>query len=348
MNPRQHSSAISQSACRLTPSALGASRMHYNFLYPAQPGVRPDVLLVGVTEGPRLRADASPLALQPLRNYPAGMAIVGTVNPAQIRNQSAGRLHNFSFPLPLSVYDSLRLTTPYHRLTPYVQLPAASLEIMFATGFASATALAVLLPFMGRANSAVVELLPRQQQYTGDGTFYAAGLGACGITNTDADLIAAVGYQTFDSYPGATGNPNSNPICGKEVVATYQGKSVTVKITDRCAGCAGAADLDFTPTAFNMLADASVGRISGMTWKFSGSGGGNTNNNSTGGSSSVVGGGSSVVGGGTSVVGGGTSVVGAASSVIGGASSAVVSNPGPTGSAPGQLPLATCACPAHA
>lgn len=44
--------------------------------------------------------------------------------------------------------------------------------------------------------------------YTGDGTFYETGLGACGITNVDSDFIAAVGYQFFDNYPGATANPN--------------------------------------------------------------------------------------------------------------------------------------------
>ncbi|KIK65889.1 hypothetical protein GYMLUDRAFT_951322 [Collybiopsis luxurians FD-317 M1] len=103
---------------------------------------------------------------------------------------------------------------------------------------------------------------------TGDGTFYSTGLGACGITNTDADFIAAVGHETFDTFPGATANPNTNPICNKKITANFQGKSVTVAITDRCAGCAGAADLDFSPAAFNQLADPSVGRIHGVTWDF--------------------------------------------------------------------------------
>ncbi|KAF5385546.1 hypothetical protein D9757_006762 [Collybiopsis confluens] len=104
--------------------------------------------------------------------------------------------------------------------------------------------------------------------FAGDGTFYEAGIGACGIVNTDADLIAAVGHGTFDTFPGATANPNLNPICGKKIIANFGGKSVTVAITDRCAGCAGAADLDFTPTAFGLLADLSVGRIHGVTWDF--------------------------------------------------------------------------------
>ncbi|KDQ63667.1 hypothetical protein JAAARDRAFT_29698 [Jaapia argillacea MUCL 33604] len=102
----------------------------------------------------------------------------------------------------------------------------------------------------------------------GQGTFYATGLGSCGITNTDSDHIAAVSHLLYDTFPGYDGaNPNNNPVCGRQVTATYQGKSVTVTITDRCTGCA-LTDLDFSPSAFDILADPSVGRISGMAWTF--------------------------------------------------------------------------------
>jgi hypothetical protein len=101
---------------------------------------------------------------------------------------------------------------------------------------------------------------------TGQGTFYATGLGACGITNTDADFIAAVSHLLFDTFPGYNGvNPNDNPVCNRKVTATYQGKSVTVAITDRCTGC-NTTSLDFSPAAFDELADPSIGRIFGMTW----------------------------------------------------------------------------------
>ncbi|EGO04109.1 hypothetical protein SERLA73DRAFT_175870 [Serpula lacrymans var. lacrymans S7.3] len=101
---------------------------------------------------------------------------------------------------------------------------------------------------------------------TGEGTYYATGLGACGITNTDTDYIAAVSHLLFDVFPGYNGvNPNDNPVCNQKVTANYQGKSVTVTITDRCTGCA-ITDLDFSPSAFSQLADQSIGRIDGMTW----------------------------------------------------------------------------------
>lgn len=48
-------------------------------------------------------------------------------------------------------------------------------------------------------------------------TFYEAGLGACGISNTDADFIVAIDAQTFDTFPGAGANPNASvprpPLC---------------------------------------------------------------------------------------------------------------------------------------
>jgi hypothetical protein len=66
-----------------------------------------------------------------------------------------------------------------------------------------------------------------------------------------------------------------------------QGKSVVVTITDRCAGCFIAQSLgelnnyrnvirlstissflDFSPAAFNMIADPAVGRIHDIEWEF--------------------------------------------------------------------------------
>jgi hypothetical protein len=46
------------------------------------------------------------------------------------------------------------------------------------------------------------------------------------------------------------------------------GRTVTATVVDRCAGCAGAADLDFSEAAFAQLADPSVGRIHGVQWDF--------------------------------------------------------------------------------
>ncbi|KAG6819450.1 hypothetical protein H0H93_011799 [Arthromyces matolae] len=101
---------------------------------------------------------------------------------------------------------------------------------------------------------------------TGQGTFYSTGLGACGITNTDSDYIAAVSWKLFDNFPGYNGvNPNDNPLCGKKVKVNYNGKTVTVALTDRCTGC-DTTDLDFSPAAFDQLSEPSVGRIYNIQW----------------------------------------------------------------------------------
>ncbi|KAA1477390.1 hypothetical protein DENSPDRAFT_861531 [Dentipellis sp. KUC8613] len=92
------------------------------------------------------------------------------------------------------------------------------------------------------------------------------GVGACGIANVDTDLIVAVSEQLFDTFPGAGANPNANPICNKPITAHFQGKSVSVKVTDRCTACA-LNDLDFSPSAFSQLADQAAGRIA-ITWDF--------------------------------------------------------------------------------
>jgi len=103
---------------------------------------------------------------------------------------------------------------------------------------------------------------------SGQGTYYETGLGACGITNNDSQYIAAASELLFDTYPGYDGvNPNTNPLCGKMVTASYGGKSVQVSITDRCTACA-ITDLDFSPSAFQSLADESLGRIS-ISWFWS-------------------------------------------------------------------------------
>jgi hypothetical protein len=96
-------------------------------------------------------------------------------------------------------------------------------------------------------------------------TFYETGLGACGITNTDSDFIAAVAESMFDGFPGATDNPNNNPICNKKARITRNGQTTTVTITDRCTACVY-GDLDLSPAAFNTLADPSIGRTE-MTWE---------------------------------------------------------------------------------
>ncbi|EJD40618.1 hypothetical protein AURDEDRAFT_69857 [Auricularia subglabra TFB-10046 SS5] len=128
---------------------------------------------------------------------------------------------------------------------------------------------ATLLSGLGPTAATPVE--PRQiGPQSGDGTWFDTnvGVGACGVQNNNGQFIAAVSHALFDTFLGyAGGNPNNNPICGRTATANYNGKSITFTIEDRCAGCNGFGDLDFTPAAFTALVGRTdPGRVHGVTW----------------------------------------------------------------------------------
>lgn len=106
---------------------------------------------------------------------------------------------------------------------------------------------------------------PSSGTHSGQGTYYATGLGACGITNVDTDYIVAISHELYDEN-AKDANPNNNPLCGKKITAHYQGKSVEVTVVDRCEGCQY-NDLDFSPSAFSQIADQDLGRID-ITWNW--------------------------------------------------------------------------------
>ncbi|CAD6441967.1 8881ff7f-10df-4e08-977d-0c404505cd3f [Sclerotinia trifoliorum] len=103
--------------------------------------------------------------------------------------------------------------------------------------------------------------------FTGDLTYYAPGLGACGITSSSTESICAVSHIIFDAA-STSSNPNSNPLCGRKIRITRQKDSgagnntVDVTVVDRCVGCK-AEDLDLSITIFEKLALEAEGRVTG-------------------------------------------------------------------------------------
>ncbi|KAK4515082.1 uncharacterized protein ATC70_002692 [Mucor velutinosus] len=95
-------------------------------------------------------------------------------------------------------------------------------------------------------------------KYSGDGTYYDVGLGSCGKTNSNSEMVAALNAPQMQN--GA--NPNHNPQCGKSIRVTNpaNGKSITVKIVDTCPPCSS-GDVDLSPKAFAAIADMNLGRI---------------------------------------------------------------------------------------
>ncbi|KAI9739524.1 MAG: hypothetical protein M1834_006240 [Cirrosporium novae-zelandiae] len=100
-------------------------------------------------------------------------------------------------------------------------------------------------------------------QHTGDLTYFTPSVGACGYTNTVSDHIVAISISLFDSF-SVGANPNLNRACGKKIRATRGGKSVDVKVVDRCGACAK-WDLDMANSAYDVLADEAAGRVS-VSW----------------------------------------------------------------------------------
>ncbi|RWA09863.1 hypothetical protein EKO27_g5235 [Xylaria grammica] len=123
-------------------------------------------------------------------------------------------------------------------------------------------AIATTASLVSAAPAASIE---SRQSMTGDLTYYAPGLGACGVYNSESDSIAALSWQLFDQYtPG--GNPNANTLCGRQIQINLGGKSTIVTVEDRCEACQ-LNDIDVPIAVFSQLADPTVGRTQ-MTWNW--------------------------------------------------------------------------------
>ena len=105
----------------------------------------------------------------------------------------------------------------------------------------------------------------RGKTYEGEVTHYQPGLGSCGDNNDASEMVVAVSHSKYDAKAKSQ-NPNENPLCGKKVKVTYEGKSIEVKLVDRCPGCSE-NDLDLSPTAFKKLAPLGKGRLKQVKWK---------------------------------------------------------------------------------
>ncbi|CAO3592957.1 unnamed protein product [Absidia cylindrospora] len=98
--------------------------------------------------------------------------------------------------------------------------------------------------------------------FKGDGTYYNAGMGSCGKTNTDHDMIAALNAPQM----GYAANPNNNPMCGKYAKVKGPKGTVRVKIVDTCPPCKKGS-LDLSPAAFIKIADLAAGRVP-ISWSW--------------------------------------------------------------------------------
>ncbi|KAL9548632.1 hypothetical protein MBANPS3_005587 [Mucor bainieri] len=123
------------------------------------------------------------------------------------------------------------------------------MQTSFSTVLSIFAAAACLMT--AQAAPAASNLQARSSQ-SGDATFYAVGLGSCGETNSDDEMVAALSSSLM-------GGSNSD-LCGKSITVKSASGSVTLKVVDSCPG-----DVDMSEAAFKKLGQLDEGRIP-ITW----------------------------------------------------------------------------------
>jgi hypothetical protein len=120
----------------------------------------------------------------------------------------------------------------------------------------------------GMTGAEAAATVPIGQDQVGVATYYNdAGYGACGTQiNAATEMLVAVSYQWF-----TTANPNADPLCsGISVQVTYNGKTITVPVEDKCPSC-DATHIDLSQAAFGQFASTDPNTTPGVlnvTWKF--------------------------------------------------------------------------------
>ncbi|SMD27096.1 cysteine/serine endopeptidase inhibitor [Kibdelosporangium aridum] len=123
-------------------------------------------------------------------------------------------------------------------------------------------AAAVALPLA--VNGTAYADIPFDRPINGNATYYDnSGYGACGTwVNAATEMLVAVPASYWTSP-----NPNNDPLCkGVSVQVTYNGRTITVPVKDKCPSC-GSGHIDLSRPAFAQLADPNLGNIP-LTWKF--------------------------------------------------------------------------------
>jgi len=104
------------------------------------------------------------------------------------------------------------------------------------------------------------------QSHTGTLFNFVPGLGACGFTNSSTQIVASVSQEVFTTFPGATTNPNNNPICTHKVSITSGGKNVQAAIVDFFTAADADNNVGLSATAFEEFAPLSDGIVTNVVW----------------------------------------------------------------------------------
>ncbi|KIO16151.1 hypothetical protein M407DRAFT_57369, partial [Tulasnella calospora MUT 4182] len=93
-----------------------------------------------------------------------------------------------------------------------------------------------------------------ERRFSGRGTWFNVGLGACGKRNKDSQPIIAMNKVQW----------NNGKLCGKWLTIKANGKTAKGYIEDLCPSCKKGA-LDLSPSLFKKFAPLSKGVIT-VNW----------------------------------------------------------------------------------
>jgi len=98
---------------------------------------------------------------------------------------------------------------------------------------------------------------PIQKRASGQFTYYAVGMGACGKQNSDSESVVALN----------TANWAGGSHCFEMVTITINGVTNQAQIVDMCESC-GAGDLDFSSSLFHSFGGTDAQGVMYGTWSF--------------------------------------------------------------------------------
>jgi len=125
-----------------------------------------------------------------------------------------------------------------------------------AIGFTSAAATPHAL---ARWSSRHSSLQPLQKRASGQFTYFAVGMGACGKWNTADDFIVALNTPSWDG----------GSHCFQTITITINGQTTQAQIVDRCESC-GPGDLDFSLGLFHHFGGTEAQGVMHGTWNYGG------------------------------------------------------------------------------
>lgn len=126
----------------------------------------------------------------------------------------------------------------------------------------STVAALVALTTSSLVSAAPAQPMDKRIMHSGQATYYAVGLGACGWTNGDNEFVVALNQPQYERNNG--GN------CGQtiRVCNEQNGNCETAKVVDECPGCADGS-LDMAPALFSALNNGNMDAgVFPISWHF--------------------------------------------------------------------------------